>query len=576
MSDFKVRALEMHSLYAWDFERVKKSIDFMKRHGMNTLVLHRNDFIDLIVYPSKYFGGKREKYNTIFERYQDIFRVLYKYTPTRRSGPYQRRAYLKRVLEEARRSDIEVFIENKELYFPEILPEFHPELLKNGKLCANEPFWWDFTRTKYQEFFEEFPEIGGIITAPATGESKISISSNRCTCELCKAATPQDWYRKLIMSMYEPISAAGKRLAIRDFVFNAKAHNEIASTMEQLPNDVIIALKNTPHDYYPTFPDNPRIGKVGDHEQWIEFDSMAQYFGWGIGPSIMTEDYRRRMKLARENGAEGVIIRTDWESLDGHTAFDTPNFINLYAVAALTNDLDAESTGIYDNWLEEQCFYKKDTSKEDRRKAALWVESFMKDTWEVIKRTVYVNDCVFSDSSLLPVSIEHALWLAEEKNSLKDWDKSKENALSTDIENLKLLLEEKDEALRLVRKLLKEAGKGNGAITEEGNKYFVDWFEIFERYVRAFRLAAQSIFLTKHSLNERKDGKDGTSKEIEAMRDQRIEELLELAAELEEFAKSTSFQFRVYALLDPDRLRALHYDLCRRLSGDDYKSQTTF
>ena len=34
-----------------------------------------------------------------------------------------------------------------------------------------------------------------------------------------------------------------------------------------------------------------------------------------------------------------MILRTDWESLDGHTAFDTPNRINLHAGAALLRDL---------------------------------------------------------------------------------------------------------------------------------------------------------------------------------------------------------------------------------------------
>ena len=67
--DFNVRAFEIHSLYAWDFEWIIKSMDFMTANGFNTLILHRNDFIDLIVYPGKYFGCKKNHYNSIFERY---------------------------------------------------------------------------------------------------------------------------------------------------------------------------------------------------------------------------------------------------------------------------------------------------------------------------------------------------------------------------------------------------------------------------------------------------------------------------------------------------------------------------
>src|SRR3546814_8753423 len=107
--------------------------------------------------------------------------------------------------------------------------------------------------------------------------------------------------------MYEPIHAAGKTLVVRDFVFDRKTQTEIATVMEELPEDVIIALKNTPHDYYPTFPDNPRIGNVGKHRQWVEFEVMAQYYGWGIGPSEMIEDTRKRLAYSDAHGVEGVL-----------------------------------------------------------------------------------------------------------------------------------------------------------------------------------------------------------------------------------------------------------------------------
>ena len=567
MADFEVRALEIHSQYAWDFDWVKHALEFIKDHDLNTLILHRNDFIDRIIYPGKYFGCNREEYKNIFERYQDAFRTLYKYTPTRRSGPFQRRAYLKRVLELAGRAGIEVYIENKELYFPGIILEFYSELVKQGKVCPNEPFWWDFTKTKYQEFFEEFPEISGIITAPATGESKVSISSSRCTCELCKNTAKHEWYQKLLMAMYEPIHAAGKKLIVRDFVFNAQAHQEIAATMEQLPRDVIMALKNTPHDYYPTFPDNPRIGNVGDHAQWIEFDTMGQYFGWGIGPSIMTEDLRRRMKLAREKGATGVMLRTDWESLDGHSSFKTLNYLNLYAGAALANHLESDSNGIYQRWLTEQGFYAPALTAEMKRNTARWLEEIMRPTWDVIKRTVFVNDCVFSDSSTIPVSLEHALWLAEEKNSLKDWDQSKETALATDEQNVQRIIKEKDEALAIVRGLKAAIQKGNTGITPEAQQGLSDKFNVFEKYVAAFRAAVHAIILIKYMLEKGPNVDSGFSSQAPDVLKEKLQDLLVMAEELENFGKRTSFQHTVYVLLDPERLVALHDDLVRRLNS---------
>ena len=88
IKSFSVRALELHSLYAWDYNWILNTMDFMEKMEMNTLILHRNDFIDLIVYPGTYFGYEGKPQDTIFETYSHIFRKLYQYTPTRRSGPY--------------------------------------------------------------------------------------------------------------------------------------------------------------------------------------------------------------------------------------------------------------------------------------------------------------------------------------------------------------------------------------------------------------------------------------------------------------------------------------------------------
>ncbi|NMA65631.1 MAG: hypothetical protein GX957_05240, partial [Clostridiaceae bacterium] len=402
---FQVRALELHSLYAWDFSWIMKTLDFISENDMNTLILHRNDFIDLIIYPGYYFGNENRKYDSIFERYSEIYEKLYRYTPTRRSGPYQRRAFFKRVLEIARRRNIDVYIQNKELYFPDIILEFHPELLNNGRICANNPFWWEFTRIKYRELFEEFPELSGVITAPATGESRVSIKSNRCDCELCKNTKKEDWFRNLFKSMYEPINNAGKKMVVRDFTFDSQAQNEIVSVMKELPDDVIISLKNTPHDYYPTFPENSRIGQVGDHDQWIEFDSMGQYFGWGVGIADLLEDYRSRIKSALSKNVTGIILRTDWESLDGSSSFITHNLINQYSIAKLSKDPDTSAEEIYRLFLEKEGWFIDEATEEEKQSAVKYFMDISSRTWNVTSKTPFVNSCVFSDSSLIPVSL---------------------------------------------------------------------------------------------------------------------------------------------------------------------------
>lgn len=564
---FNIRALELHSLYAWDYEWIMMTMDFIKAHDMNTLILHRNDFIDLIVYPGKYFGCPDRKYDSMLERYGEIFRKLYKYTPTRRSSPYQRYGFLKRIIEEAGRRNINIFIENKELFFPDVILEFYPHLVKNGKICANDSFWWEFTRVKYKEFFEDFPGIAGIITAPATGESRISIKSNRCECELCKNTKKETWFSNLLYAMYEPIHAAGRKLIVRDFVFDPKAHKEISSVMEKLPEDVVISLKNTPHDYYPTFPLNSRIGNVGNHEQWVEFDAMGQYFGWGIGIADLTEEYKTRFREVKEKGASGIVIRTDWESLDGHSVFRTPNKINLYAAAALSNSVDENSENIYYRYLDSEGWFDKSAEEPQKIKATLWFQALYSRTLPIIKKTLYVNDCVFSDSSLSPVTIEHAYWLALEKNSLRDWVKAKWDALNPEREILEKNLAEKDNALSEINYIYNTSMEGCFGFCTNKLKELQSSFYVNKVYVSFYRDITRVVLLAHYVLETKEDRQSEFFNYIRKLLDEAINRLYALEKELIEFSKTTSYRpHTIYTLLDPARVHAIRKDIESRIT----------
>ena len=569
MSEFAIRALEIHSLYAWDYNWIEKCFCFMEQEGFNSLVLHRNDFVDLIIYPGKYFGCHEDKeYNTIFERYRDIFRTLYKYTPTRRSGPLQRRAFFKRVLERAKEKGFKVFIENKELYFPEIILEFYPELVKNGKICANDPFWWEFTKQKFTEFFEEFPEVDGIITAPATGESKVSIKSNRCTCELCRNTSREDWFRKLLAAMYEPIHKADKILAVRDFVFDPQAQNEIATVMEEQPEDVVICLKNTPHDYYPPFPENGRIGNVGRHDQWVEFDAMGQYFGWGICIADIMEDYRWRLRSCKGKGVTGIIVRTDWESLDGHTAFGTPNLMNMYSMGALLKNLDSEPLDIYDHFLADNGWYKERISTGERLEACRYFASLMSRTWDVTSRTLFVDCCVFSDSSLLPISYEHAFWLSEEKNSLKDWDPKKKDVLKPTRERIEVNIAEKKKALRIAKGLHRMAKKGSPRLKEDKNAYLVECMFLQLEYVVLYKMATEALLFARYIKETEEERRGEYWNWINSSFRERIEDLKREEEHLILLRKKTNYHPHViYTMLDPDRVNCLRNDLEKTLGN---------
>ena len=552
-SDFKIRALEVHSQYVWDFQWIMKVLDYMENLGYNTLVLHRNDIVELLEYPGAIFGyEEREGDCSLFDVYGQCFRKIFRNTPTRRSNIFNKRAYMKRLLSVTERKGIDVYIENKEIYFPDILPELKPELIHDGHVCPTDPFWKDYIHIKYTEFFRDYPEVKGVITSIATSESKISIKNNRCSCERCRQTHNEDWYQGILNAMYEVLSSFGKDLVVRDFVFDAESQREIAMVMENLPKNVIISLKNTPHDYYPTFPINKRVGNVGNHRQWIEFDTMGQYFGLGIGVADLTEDYRRRLQDAILKGVEGTVFRTDWESLDGHSAFITPNIVNVYAGALLSSDTDRPSDDIYLKMAEKEGWCNGNPAE-----AAHWLKDILSQTWNVTRKTVFADDCVFSDSSTLPISLEHAVWLAEEKNSLRDWVPMKKDSISPIRCSVEKIYREKALAAIELSRIISISDDIPASVNPEKGIWLKEWMHVNSLYLELFTVATEAIIDARYIKETKENDKAYIDERVKSLH-LNIGRLGELKDRLKSFWREASYsEHIVYTLLDPDRVDTL-------------------
>ena len=59
----------------------------------------------------------------------------------------------------------------------------------------------------------------------------------------------------MIMAMYKPFEEAGKKLIIRDFIYTKAEQDRFQKAFIDMPEEIVLSLKNTPHDFYPTFPD---------------------------------------------------------------------------------------------------------------------------------------------------------------------------------------------------------------------------------------------------------------------------------------------------------------------------------
>jgi len=565
---FTTRLIEMHSASAWDFDKVMQVMDIAVENAMTGICFHRNDFVDQLLFPTRYLGSDSQSspYSNLPKAYDRVYRAMYRFDPTRRDQPYRRGLYFRRVLHEAADRHLDVYIENKEVNYLDFLDELYPHLRKNGPVCPSEPFLLEYVAFKYRELFALYPEVAGIITSTATRESKTTISNNHCTCSLCAQKASSEWHRDVIMTMHQEISKAGKRLIVRDFVFDAAAHQEISGAMQSLPTSIAFSLKNTPHDYYPTFPDNPRIGQTPEREQWIEYDANGQYFGQGIAVSIMKDDLQRRIEHAKANGVSGMIIRTDWEAIDGHAVFATPNFINVYLACEIERGSPDAPERAYSAWLAKRGFFTEGLTDAQRKEAVAQVMAVYDDSFEILRRTAYVHDCVFNDSSQFPASIAHGLWLAEEKNSLKDWDATKEQALSVeDFDNLTSILAEKDEAVRRIEACVGALSSLGSGISADGKAYIAATIVCYHLYVSAYRHLTYGMFLTRYfelAPQKRSGAMDAQAKQkvLNA-----LASLREVISQIKLLHEKTHHYYMTYILLDYERLQTVHQEIVSRL-----------
>jgi len=566
LNRYETRAVEVHDFVRiWNLDEMRRRLRFMVANDMNALVLHEPGIVDKIVFPAQFLGGKSEGAN-LFELYQQIDADIYRYALRENLNPF-RRDYLTQLIAEAADAGIEVFLEDKELWFKDFILKSHPEILTNGVFCPSKSFWWEeFLPAKYTELFIMLPQLAGVVTSFGTGESRLAISNMyNCECEQCKTLDPAEWHRNMVKGMYEPFHKAGKKLVIRDFIYQKEEQEQFAKALEKLPIDIVLSLKNTPHDFYPTFPDNPLIGKVGKREQWIEYDVHGQYFGWGVTPSIMTEDLRSRLDYGRRHNVSGFIMRTDWEGVQDTSCFDTPNLLNLYAAAIIGKNPEADLREIYARWLIEEKLLEDGISPQALKTCIEWSMELLEQTWPVVCGTVFVNGTVFSDNSAFHVNIRQPTWIAETHHSLKNWFSGAEDALGMQDRNAKKILDEKDEAVSRSKALYERIAAGNPGLKAKAYADLLQRFDFLRLYTEGFRLTTR-VYIFSRLLEERGNRQPAFLKELPRdLLDEAVRELKAYQARL----KKSPFA-RIYpanVLLGSERLDCFLKDADSKLKA---------
>ena len=541
--DYADRILEIHGPNMFNMFHVDRAIKFAEAHGLNGLIFHCNDLLDRLILPSKYFTKQ----------------VCLENWPVREATLMNNQYYMHGVLKKCKDAGLNFFAEVKEIYYPQDILELYPNLRKeNGAICATDPFWWEFIEEKVSEFTRRFPTAAGIVVSPGTRESMVSFAANRCTCERCKNYNVDDWYKNLIAAMYRPLAKAGMRLVVRDFSYTADHQFAMVEAARSVSKDITMALKKAPHDYYPTFPDNPAIGCCGsDMRQWVEFDTWGQYFGLGVFPCSVVEDMQGRLQRYLNKGVSGVMLRTDWEIISQGSVFNSFNILNLIAGAELSNNVNANLDMVYDRWVSEGLYsplihdsFAQIPCVPTAPNAKIVFKELMKRSWQIIEKIDYIRGHVFQEN----VQIFDRYFMAYDMmihfHSRDDWDPGASARVEPTDENLSVIFKEKDEGVALAESLRELVKPDELGLTEEIKKYLNFMLDMYILYAKIMRHQAHTVCLTRRAEQTKK------REDIEAAI-ATLEGYDEEAAILKEYVEDKAYSNEIEWCLDGNRV--LHF-----------------
>ena len=549
MRSFPLRAYEIHSPRMWQQSQIDMAFDFILKHDMNALVMHENALVDEIIFPDRYFSNE----------------ILWKNWPVRRQGLLYRRDYMQKVAREAKRRNIQLFFETKEIYFDMTLLELQPQVRNaDGSICPSHPFWKEFLRTKMEELVERIPELSGLIVSLGTQESLVSFAANRCHCERCQTSNELDFYISMLEAIYEPLKKHGKILMARDFSSNAARQDMLIKACEHVSEDIVVSLKIQPHDYWPTFPTNPRIGQTGKLRNYIEFDVWGQFFGSGAFPTGQVEDIKARLETCYEKGVWGVAFRTDWELMTEAHTHNCLSMVNLLAGSMLSLNLDTPLDDIYKTWVNESLYNPLISGSYIQRPVHpqnpdAWknLKAFMQLSWKVFEKSYYIKKHIFLEHDQAPYTLE-MLFRDIDKRFLDDWEPQASERVRAAKDNLPSIFAEKDEALALAAQLKKTLDIPSLGLDEKTAADYNVMLDAMVYYVQMCVLVAKSGYTARIAL-------ETNDAQMLALTESLLVELDDWCKRVDAFLAGKEYPYYFFGRLPSQRVRLYTAHLRARL-----------
>jgi len=206
-----------------------------------------------------------------------------------------------------------------------------------GSLNCNNPKLWKIYRAGYEEIFQKFPQVDGIMIRYGQHDpsneymsldifGKVPIDANKWG---DYNGRPHDM-KKLARLIKESLRVCNK--FNKRFIFRTWTQTEIdlhsridlyVKLIDQLKDidktNLIFSVKRTKTDFWHYQELNPTLG-IGDIEQMVEVECRREFEGMGMFPAFWGEDNQKGLKASLDRGVKHIWF---WPGSGG---WITPNY----------------------------------------------------------------------------------------------------------------------------------------------------------------------------------------------------------------------------------------------------------
>ena len=210
-----------------------------------------------------------------------------------------------------------------------------------GTLDLDDPDLWRWIQQDYRELLDRVPAVNGIvltfIETGARGERQHSV---RYTTAQQKLAAVVNAVAQVV------IGERHLNLYARTFAYTHEEYRNIIGAVNLFDPRVRLLMKETPHDFFLTHPDDPFAGTIA-RPTVMEFDAAGEFNGQGAIASTWPEYMLRRAGgLLHRPHVIGYTARTDRYGatrIVGH-----PAEIDLFALARIAAQPTTTAQDVYD------------------------------------------------------------------------------------------------------------------------------------------------------------------------------------------------------------------------------------